>query len=87
MPFKHDVINKGVVELPSPPFNASNQSDCSVRIDYSAVLFLPLAGRDQKRVVALLSLDSPERMRRRWVVLGEFAKYAFFWPDKEKLIF
>ena len=23
------------------------------------------------------SLNSPERMRRRWLVLGEFAKYAF----------
>ena len=28
-------------------------------------------------VVALPSLNSPERMRRRWLVLGEFAKYAF----------
>ena len=25
----------------------------------------------------LPSLNSPERMRRRWLLLGEFAKYAF----------
>ena len=31
----------------------------------------------QEMVVALPSLNSPERMRRRWLVLGEFAKYAF----------
>jgi len=31
----------------------------------------------QKLVVASPSLYSPERMRSRWLVLGEFAKYAF----------
>ena len=44
---------------------------CAVR------LTLPFSGRDQKRVVALPSLNSPKRLRRRWEVLGEFAKYAF----------
>ena len=33
--------------------------------------------RHQQLVVKLPSLNSPERMRRRWLVLGEFAKYAF----------
>ena len=33
--------------------------------------------RHQKLVVGLPSLYSPERTRRRWLVLGEFAKYAF----------
>ena len=41
----------------------------------------------QKLVVESPSLNSPERMRRRWLVLGEFAKYAFFWTDKEKSCF
>ncbi|MCB6543645.1 hypothetical protein LI170_16070, partial [Desulfovibrio desulfuricans] len=31
----------------------------------------------QKLVVGSPSLNSPERMRSRWLVLGEFAKYAF----------
>ena len=34
------------------------------------------------RGVAFLKLAAAKR--RRWLVLGEFAKYAFFWPDKEK---
>jgi len=37
------------------------------------------------RLVAFLILARAER--RRWLVLGEFAKYAFFWPDKEKSCF
>ena len=41
----------------------------------------------QELVVELPSLNSPERMRRRWLVLSEFAKYAFFWPDKKKSCF
>ena len=40
------------------------------------IAFSPTA-RNQKQVVKLPSLNSPERMRRRWEVLGEFAKYAF----------
>ena len=40
--------------------------------------FLPFAVRHQKRVVKSPSLNSPQRMRRRWLVLDEFAKYAFF---------
>jgi len=43
--------------------------------------------RHQELVEKLPSLNSPKRMRRRWLVLGEFAKYAFFWPDKEKSCF
>ena len=30
------------------------------------------------------SLNSPERMRRRWLVLGEFAKYAFCGPKRKR---
>ena len=41
-------------------------------------LFLLLAGWDQKRVVELLSLDSPQRSGGDVEELGEFAKYAFF---------
>ena len=41
-------------------------------------LFLLLAGWDQKRVVELLSLDSPQRSGGDVEMLGEFAKYAFF---------
>ena len=41
-------------------------------------LFLLLAGWDQKRVVELLSLDSPQRKRSRGAGVEEFAKYAFF---------
>ena len=40
--------------------------------------FLPFAARHQKWVVKSPSLNSPQRMRRRWLVLDEFAKYAFF---------
>ena len=40
--------------------------------------FLPFAIRHQKRIVASPSINSPQRMRRRWLVLDEFAKYAFF---------
>ena len=32
----------------------------------------------EELVVGSPSLNSPERMRRRWLVLGEFAKYAFY---------
>ena len=49
--------------------------------------FLPFAVRHQKLVVESPSLYSLERTRRRWLVLSEFAKYAFFWPDKEKSCF
>jgi len=50
--------------------------------------FLPFTpARHQKLAVALPSLNSPERMQRRWLVLSEFAKYAFFWPDKKKSCF
>ena len=37
------------------------------------------------RGVAFLILARAKR--GRWLVLGEFAKYAFFWPDKEKSCF
>ena len=37
------------------------------------------------RGIAFLKLA--EAKRKRWEVLGEFAKYAFFWPDKEKSCF
>ena len=32
----------------------------------------------------LPSLNSPERTRRRWLVLGEFANYAFFGLKKKR---
>jgi len=48
---------------------------------------MPFPARHQKLVEASPSLKLPERMRRRWLVLSEFAKYAFFWPDKEKSCF
>ena len=37
------------------------------------------------RGVAFLILARAQR--GRWLVLDEFAKYAFFWPDKEKSCF
>ena len=37
------------------------------------------------RGVTFLKLAGAQR--GRWLVLGEFAKYAFFWPDKEKSCF
>ena len=37
------------------------------------------------RGVAFLKLARAKR--GRWLVLSEFAKYAFFWPDKEKSCF
>ena len=37
------------------------------------------------RGVAFLKLARAKR--RRWLVLSEFAKYAFFWPDKAKSCF
>ena len=58
-----------------PPFN------CTFPV------FLPSIVLHQKLVVASPSLYSPQRMRGRWLVLREFAQYAFFWPDKEKSCF
>ena len=52
-----------------------------------SVALLSFNCRHQKQGVELPSLNSSERMRRRWLVLSEFAKYAFFWPDKEKSCF
>ena len=58
--------------LLSPP------KDPTVSPENNHWLFLLLAGWDQKRVVELLSLDSPQRKRSRGAGVEEFAKYAFF---------
>ena len=66
---------------------AFNVAACERKFCLRRSLFLPFNGRDQKRVVELPSLDSPQRSGGEVEVLGEFAKYAFLWPDKEKLVF
>ena len=74
-------INCDKKSLP-PPHNAHASSFLLLSpflcVCLSTFAFLPFAARHQKRVVKSPSLNSPQRMRRRWLVLDEFAKYAFF---------
>ena len=69
------------------PHYAGGDANCfstmTMRINYESEKSV----HHQKVVVESPSLNSPERIRRRWLVLSEFAKYAFFWTDKEKSCF
>ncbi len=52
---------------------ANCHSAMTRRINYESEKYV----HHQELVVEPPSSNSPERMRRRWLVLGEFAKYAF----------
>ena len=60
-------------QLHSAGGDANCFSTMTMRINYESEKSV----HHQEMVVESPSLNSPERMRRRWLVLGEFAKYAF----------
>ena len=79
---------KRLQALPAPPSSPAISSSLSLPCTLAFCLSLPFPRHPPSKAgcgVAFLKLAAAER--RRWLVSCEFAKYAFFWPDKEKSCF